>query len=418
VRSDQLAVDGGEPACTRRPPLGKGIDALGEEEIAAVTAVLRERTLFRYGRHESRVAALEAAVSEAFGCRYVLATSSGTAALRCALAALGVGPGDEVIVPAFTFIATVSAVVSAGAVPVFAEVDDTLTLDPRDVAAKVTDGTSAIVPVHLENVVADMGALGGAPLLEDAAQAIGTTYRGRAAGTIGAIGACSLQQTKTITTGEGGLVCTDDEDLYIRATRFHDQGGQFVTQYRGERGPARGEPIVGDNLRMTEIAGALGVVQLGRLPALVAAMRANRERIASAIGVLDGLTPRREPDPAGAGGSSLTWFAPDAGLARRCVEALRAEGAPAAQMYAGLPVYLNPAVRARRTAAGGAEWRARPPERDLCPRTEDLVARSITIGVGPAFTPEDCDGIASAVHKVARHLGLADVQPEPRNLAP
>jgi 8-amino-3,8-dideoxy-alpha-D-manno-octulosonate transaminase len=401
VRIDQLAIEGGPPAVARRLPLGKGIDELGDDEIAAVTAVLRDRSLFRYhsSRTPLRVDAFESAVCDAFGCRFALGVSSGTAALRAALAALGVGPGAEVIVPAFTFIATVSAVVSLGAQAVFAEVDHTLTLDPADVAAKLTDRTAVVVPVHLENVACDMDALrrvaegARVPLLEDAAQAIGVTYQQRFAGTIGAIGACSLQQTKNITTGEGGLVLTDDEDLYVRAARFSDQGGQFVTQYRGERGPERGTPFMGDNARMTELAGAIGLVQLDRLTGLLDAMRTNRDRLQLAIGHVEGLEPRRVPDEAGSGGSSLTWFAPNAAVARRTVAALVAEGAPAAQMYEGRPVYANPAVQAR----PGAD-----PERDRCARTEALVERTITLGIGPAFTIEDCEQVAAAVHKVAR----------------
>jgi 8-amino-3,8-dideoxy-alpha-D-manno-octulosonate transaminase len=401
---------------TRDLPIGKGVDLIDDEEIEAVTAVLRDRRLFRYQsrRAPSRVADFETAVCDAFGAPYALATASGTAALRCALAALGVGCGDEVVVPAFTFIATVSAVVGAGAVPVFAEIDDTLTLDPDDVAAKVTDKTRAIVPVHLENVAADMDALetvarrAGCPLLEDAAQAIGVTYHGRTVGTIGAIGACSLQATKNITTGEGGIVLTADEDLYVRAARFHDQGGQFVTQYRGSRGPDRGEPFIGDNLRMTEIAGAIGTVQLRRLAPLLDAMRANCTRVRDAVGTIDGFEPRRLPDPDGAGGSSLTWFAADATVARRAVDALRAEGVPAAQMYDGEPVYANEAVRERRTAADhGGPWHcAEHPTTHTyasgaCPRTEALVARSVTVAIGPAWQPADCDGVARAVRKVA-----------------
>ena len=181
----------------------------------------------------------------------------------------------------------------------------------------------------------------------------------------------------------------------MRAARFHDQGGQFVTQYRGERGPDRGTPFMGDNLRMTEIAGAIGLVQLTRLPSLLASLRANRDRVATAIGPVDGLQPRRVPDPVGAGGSSLTWFAADAPTARRLVAALRAEGVPAAQMYEGRPVYDNPAVRNRKAADA---------ERDRCPRTEDLVARTLTVGIGPAFTVEDCEAVAAAVRKVARHV--------------
>jgi 8-amino-3,8-dideoxy-alpha-D-manno-octulosonate transaminase len=419
VLTERLAIDGGTPVRRRFPPLGKGIDLLGDEEIDAAVSVLRDRSLFRY--HSSgiraRVAAFEDAACEAFGCRYALATASGTAALRCALAAIGIGCGDQVVVPAFTFIATVGAVVNAGAVPVFAEVDDTLSLDPDDVARKITERTRAIVPVHLENVacaMAELLALARAhdvPLLEDAAQAIGVTYHGRAVGALGQLGAFSFQETKNITTGEGGMVVTDDEDLYTRAARFHDQGGQFVTQYRGSRGPEQGEPFVGDNLRMTELAGAIGAAQLARLPALLDAMRANCARIQDAIGALPHLTPRRLPDPDGAAGSSLTWFAPDPDLARRMVDALRAEGVPAAQMYEGLPVYASPSIAARRTASNrGGPWHCaeHPTEvtyaPGLCPQTEDLVARSVTVGIGPAFTEQDCDDIALGVRKVVAHL--------------
>ena len=306
MRTDRLAIDGGEPAVTRRLPLGKGIDLIGDDEIDAVTAVLRDRSLFRYhsSRTPARVDAFESAVCDAFGCRYALAVSSGTAALRAALAALGCRPGDEVIVPAFTFIATVSAVVTIGAEPVFAEVDDTLTLDPSTSTQGHSERTAAIVPVHLENVAADMEALGAV-----AASARRADPRGRRAGdrrdvprppcgTIGALGACSLQETKNITTGEGGIVCTDDDDLYVRAARFHDQGGQFVTQYRGERGPDRGPPFMGDNLRMTEIAGAIGIVQLAAaaVVARVDAWRTTTSRTRSAPST-DG-QPRRIPDPA------------------------------------------------------------------------------------------------------------------------
>jgi dTDP-4-amino-4,6-dideoxygalactose transaminase len=406
VRTDRLAIDGGTPAVTRRLPLGKGVDLIGEEEIDAVTSVLRDRSLFRYhsSRTRARVDAFESSVCEMFGCEYALGVTSGTGALRTALVALGVGPGDEVVVPAFTFIATVSAVVAVGATAVFAEVDDTLTLDPHDTQHKITPRTKAIVPVHLENVASDMDAIAAIsepqsiPILEDAAQAIGATYHGRAVGTIGSMGAYSLQQTKNITTGEGGIVVTDEEACYVRAARFHDQGGQFVTQYRGERGPERGAPFMGDNLRMTEVAAAIGSVQLGRLPSLLASMRTNCARIRDAVGDLDGWTPRRVPDPDGAGGSSLTWFTTDAGTARRAVAALGAERVPAARMYDGRPVYDNPAVRTRAGADAA---------RDRCPRTEDLAARSITIGVGPAFTVEDCEQIVAGVHKVARHIAGA-----------
>jgi dTDP-4-amino-4,6-dideoxygalactose transaminase len=162
---------------------------------------------------------------------------------------------------------------------------------------------------------------------------------------------------------------------------------------------------------MTELAGAIGCVQLARLPGILAAMRANRDRIETAIGPLDGLTARRLPDRDGSGGSSLTWFAPDAALACRMVDALRAEGVPAARMYDGLPVYASPAVAARLTASNkGGPWHCaeHPAHTEyrpgLCPNTEDLVGRSVTVGVGPAFTERDCDDVAEGVRKVVHHV--------------
>jgi 8-amino-3,8-dideoxy-alpha-D-manno-octulosonate transaminase len=206
-------------------------------------------------------------------------------------------------------------------------------------------------------------------------------------------------------------VLTADEDLYVRAARYHDQGGQFVTQYRGRRGPDRGEPFMGDNLRMTEIAGAIGTVQLGRLDGLLGALRANCDRVRDAVGPVDGLTPRLLPDPTGAGGSSLTWFAPDASTARRFVAALRAERIPAAQMYDGEPVYANKAVREHRTPTrSSGPWPGAGPGAATydgagdCPRTEALAARSLTVAIGPAWSAADCDDVAAAVRKVAAAL--------------
>ena len=152
----------------------------------------------------------------------------------------------------------------------------------------------------------------GIPVIEDTAQAIGATYHGRHLGTFGALGAFSLQQEKNITAGEGGLVVTDDETLYLRATRYSDQGGQFVTSYASARGEELTQPFAGENLRMGELAGAVAGVQLGRLPDILDALRRNKARIVELVGDIDGLVRRRRPDPDGDGSSSITWFLPDA----------------------------------------------------------------------------------------------------------
>jgi 8-amino-3,8-dideoxy-alpha-D-manno-octulosonate transaminase len=401
----------------KRLRLGRGLGVLGDDETAAVIEVLKSRKLFRYDvtREHSAVAAFEDALAARTGAAHAVAVSSGTAALRTGFAALGVGCGDEVIVPAFTFIATVNAVITMGAVPIFCEVDETLTMDPRDLVAKITPRTAAIVPVHLENVAADMDALlaaaGDVPVFEDAAQALGATYHGRSVGTFGALGAFSLQASKNITSGEGGAVLTNDDTLGVRAGRYQDQGGQFVTQYGNVRGAELGEPFAGENLRMTEIGGAIAGVQLGKLDAMVDALRANASAIENAVGDVNGLTPRRRPDPAGAVGSSLTWFAPTPEDARALIGALRTEGVPAAQMYDGKPVYSAPAILAKQTASGkGGPWNcAEHPsdvtyEMGMCPQTEDLAARSITVGIGPAFDAEDCAAVADAIRTGAGKL--------------
>jgi 8-amino-3,8-dideoxy-alpha-D-manno-octulosonate transaminase len=413
--AERLAIDGGKPVLPAMLATGKGVALIGDEERKAVLEVLDSRSLFRYYGPDLRnkVEAFEEEAKALLGAPYAVATSSGTAALRCALAALGVGCGDEVIVPAFTFIATVNAVVSMGAVPVFAEIDTTLGLDASDLSQRITERTAAVMPVHLENTPCEMDAITaaasarGVPVIEDTAQSMGATYHGRALGTIGELGTFSLQLEKNVTAGEGGLVTSNDETLYLRAARYQDQGGQFVTSTGSERGTDRLEPFVGENLRMTEIAGAIAGVQLSRLPSLLEAQRRNQKRILDGVGDRQGLEPRRRPDPEGDGGSSLTYFLPAPDVARRFAKALIAEGVPAGQMYRGRPVYATESILQKRTASGkGGPWNcAEHPttveyRMGICPRTEDLASRSIIIVVAAGYSESDCDAVVEAVDKV------------------
>jgi len=419
--TDQLAVDGGTPVRDRSNPLryGKGVEVLGDEERAAALEVIESRSLFRYygPNFAARTAAFEEAMCARTGAAHAVATASGTAALRTALAALGVGCGDEVIVPAYTFIATVNAVVVAGAVPVFAEVDASLNLDPADAAAKVTERTVAILPVHLENVACDLDGVlrvardRGLAVLEDAAQSLGATYQGRPVGAWGDMGIYSLQLEKTITSGEGGIVVTDDNALFARAARYQDQGGQFFTSHGGGRGDELEEPFVGENLRMTEIAAAIANAQLGKLDDLLARLRINRARIAEAVGDVVGLTPRLRHDPDGDGCSSITWFAPTKDVAKQFVKSLLHEGIPSTRMYNGLPVYSTPSIMQKRTASGkGGPWNCgeHPCHVDyamgMCPTTEDLAARAITVPIGVLYDEADCKDVATAISKVAAHV--------------
>lgn len=414
-----LAVDGGTPVRTKPLPLGRGLALFGDEERAAALEVLDARSLFRYyGPNLLRkVEAFERSLAELLGARHVVGLSSGTASLRAALAALGVGCGDEVVVPSFTFIATVNAIVDAGAVPVFCEVDRSLNADPADVEAKITPRTAAVMPVHLENVACDLDGImrvarkAGVAVVEDTCQSTGSSYKGKALGTFGDFGAFSLQLEKNVTAGEGGALATDSDELFVRATRYSDQGGQFVTSYGVERGDEITEPFCGTNLRMTEIAGAIAEAQLAKLPTILERFRTNGRKIADAVAGIEGLELRHMHDPDGAALSSLTWFVPAPDLARRFTKALRAEGIPCAQIYGGNPVYANPAILDKRTPSNkGGPWHCaeHPTDVDyrigMCPFTEELVARSFTVGVGAAYSPSDCEDVATAVAKVAAAL--------------
>lgn len=410
-----LAIEGGVPVRDRPLDHRRGAALLADAEREAVAAVVARKALFRYGEGAGEVAGFEAEAARLLGVPHALATSSGTAALVAGLAALGVGPGDEVVVPAATFVATANAVVDAGAVPVYCDVDDTLGMDPAHLATLVGPRTAAVVPVHLENVACDVDGVlrvaqgHGVPVLEDACQAMGATYRGRALGTFGALGAYSLQAEKNITCGEGGLLVATDETLFARAARYGDQGGQFTTGRGGARGDSALEPFVGQNLRMGELAGAVARVQVGRLPAILAAMRVGKRTLRQAIGPREGLRERALHDPEGDGGSSITWYLPDAALARRFTAAVMAEGAPCVQAYGGEPVYANPALRDRRAvAASRSPWAAHPaPPADpsgFCPVAEDLLARSATLLVGASWGAEEHQAAAEAVAKVADAL--------------
>src|SRR5262249_24150575 len=247
--------------------------------------VLESQTLYRhYGPHPRHKAAeLEQKFAATMGGRHALAVTSGTGALLVGLAALGIGPGDEAIVPTYTWVATINSAVTLGGVPVFVDIDESLTMDPRAVEAAITDATVAIVPVHMRGAAADIAPIvavadrHGLPILEDAAQAVGGRYRGRRLGTFGKIGAFSLQYHKTITTGEGGMLVSDDTALFERAVRYHDQGSVRVEEL-DEMIPEGSPLIIGVNYRMSELTAAVGVAQLGKMDWSIGHMEAHHAR--------------------------------------------------------------------------------------------------------------------------------------------
>ncbi len=278
---------------------GPGFEWIGKEEEKEVLEVLRDRWLFRYGDEKDpafkrKVKTLEEMVEQKFATKHALAVTSGTAALITALSALGIGPGDEVIVPGYTFIASMSSIIIARAVPVLAEIDESLTLDPADVEKKITPRTKAIMAVHMLGNPCNLDALSAVAqkhkliLIEDAAQAFGGSWKGRRLGTIGTIGTYSFNIFKTINAGDGGMVVTDDDELYFRAFGYHDQG-HFPSRSGVEVG---NRSIVGQNYRMNEITGAVLIAQFRRLDDIIARLREIKGRFKSQItGIAGPLVP-------------------------------------------------------------------------------------------------------------------------------
>jgi len=303
---------------------GPGYEWIGKEEEDEVLDVLRSRWLFRHGDSKNpafkrKVKTLEEMVQEKFSTRHALAVTSGTSALITALSALGIGPGDEVIVPGYTFIASISSVIVARAVPVLAEVDESLTLDADDVERKITPRTKAIMAVHMLGNPCNLErlcAIGGKHnifLIEDAAQAFGASYRGKRVGTIGKIGIYSFNIFKTINAGDGGMVVTDDDDLYFRAFGYHDHG-HFPNRAGVEIG---NRSIIGQNYRMNELTGAVLIAQFRKIDMITERLRYLKSRFKQRIGVLRDLTFRTINDLAGESNTLLTVFLPSKQVAER-----------------------------------------------------------------------------------------------------
>jgi 8-amino-3,8-dideoxy-alpha-D-manno-octulosonate transaminase len=291
-----------------------GFEIFGNEEKKEIADVLETGVLFRYEFGEQRkgiykVKEFEEKFSSYCGATYGQAVTSGTAALKVALTALGVGPGDEVITQGFTFVATWEAIFEVGAIPVFTEVDATLNMDPEDLVKKINTKTRCIIPVHMlgaqariEEIVA-IAKKYSIPVLEDTAQAAGGRIRGRHLGTFGTCGTFSFDAVKTITTGEGGMVITDDKELWRSMSEYHDHGHDHVINPGGRGG--EGRRFIGFNYRMMEIQGAIGIAQLAKLDMMLAAQRKTKAKLMDAASVIPGVQFRKLVDPEG---DSATFF--------------------------------------------------------------------------------------------------------------
>jgi 8-amino-3,8-dideoxy-alpha-D-manno-octulosonate transaminase len=369
---------------------------LDEREEKAVLDVLRRKSLFRfYGLKKPKYAEkLEQTACKVYGVKHALAVNSGTGALTTAMTALGIGPGCEVIMPAFFWVSTAGAAVQANAIPVLCEVNDTFCMDPQDLERKITPRTKLIVPVHMAGVPCDMDAIMAVankrriPVLEDCAQANGGSFHGQKVGSFGALGVFSLQWNKNATAGEGGLIVTNDAKLYERCNAAHDLGIPWVN---GMPNPD-GAVTWGSGRRMSELTAAVALQQLKKLPAIVRHMRASKQRIKAALAKSPGICFRRLNDQAGDAGPFLILVLDDEAQARRVTERMQAAGLASAVRLAdyGLHIYYNIQQLTGKVplSSAGNPWNL--PQnmesvydyrKGACPRSDSLFARSILVPI-------------------------------------
>lgn len=355
---------------------------IGIEEIQAVTKVIENKQFMRYrGGEGGFTETFEKNLCEKMNVKHALTTNSGTSALTAALAALEIGPGDEVIVPAYTWVASALAPVAVGAVPIMAEINETLTIDPEDIKKKITPYTKAIIPVHMRNLPCDMDAImkiaeeHNLKVVEDACQAVGGMYKGRRLGAIGHVGAFSFNMFKNMTCGEGGALLTNNDKVYERALIFHDTGA-YSRNYASEMT----EPFfAGWNLRVSEIQGALLGVQLTKVDGFLDGLRERAKVMRSILSDSKTFTVAPHNDPASAAATSITFDTQEA------AEAAEEKCGPTLLKSAGRHIYTNwePVMKQQvfHEKMNPYKWANREIKYsgDMCPKTLDILSRSIAM---------------------------------------
>jgi len=402
----KLALAGGTPVRSSPLPTRK---PFGDEEVELVTRALRSQNLFRWGG--TYVAELERRFAEFYGAAGAAACTSGTASLHLAVGAVNPDPGDEIITAPITDMGSIIPILYQGAIPIFADVDPTTgNMDPDDVEAKITDRTRAIMVIHLFGSpgpidrFVEIAGKRGIPLIEDACQCHATRYQGNYAGTFGDIGCFSFQQSKHMTCGDGGVTISRDGDTVDRMRLFGDKGW-----VRGDEGP-RGYILHGPNYRMTELQGAVSLAQLKKVRSVVERRMALGDYLNSLLAEVESVrTPPRSPNV-----EHSYWLYPlrlVEHCAREFAEALRAEGIPAGAGYIGKPIFLCSASLREKKTLGRSHWpfdapgaRAVEYAEGMCPRTEEFLARLVTLTIHEDMSREDMEDYAEAVRKVASGL--------------
>ena len=406
-KKKKLAIHGGSPVRrTPLPPMYPGATFIDEAEQNSVKKVLESKSLFRYygPKFLNITGEFERALSSYLGTKYVLGVNSGTSALHCALTGVGVGAEDEVIIPAYAWVSCPCAVIAAKARPVLANIDKSLTLDPKEIENKVSERTKAVMAVHIRGVGCDMDPIMKIArkyelkVVEDVAQAAGGTYHGKKLGSIGDVGTFSFQLNKIISAGEGGAVATDDPVIYERAVMLHDAGAPYRGQITSR------DFIPGVNYRMNEVIAAIMIEQLKKIDKIILAMKKNKKKIKEEISDIEGIEFRHLPDPEGDTSVCLVFYLPTAEKAREFQRALHAEN-----IYVSSggypPVIYDPEVFDGHVFV---HWKHIFKNLDKImskySQTLDILGRAVHLDISPLFTESDIESIIEGIHKVADAL--------------
>ncbi len=394
-----------------------GTEFFGAEERKEVNDVLETGILFRYGFDDARnghwkAKELEQLVCDFTGAKYAHAVSSGSTAVSTALAAAGVGHGDEVIVTPFTFVATIEAVILAGALPVFAEVDETLCLSAEGIKAAITPKTKAVCLVHMCGAAADMDAImpvinqHNLTLVEDAGQALGAFYKGTSVGLFGKSGAFSFDFFKITTAGEGGVCITNDEDVYNHMAQFSDHGHTHIGNNRGM------EPhhIIGTNYRISELNAAIGKAQMNRIELIRNNNRKHKTYLKERLSEVPGITFRHMPDPDGDSATFLNFFMPTQELAQKAVDALAAAGLPGFNYwYTNMYHFINqwdhiksmssPMRLAIHDIGAPQDYHALE-----LPKSQEVIGRLISLGIRANWPQDEMEAFAGKMVEVLKNI--------------
>lgn len=387
-----------------------GTELFGAEERKEIEDVLSTGVLFRYNHDALRnnhwkAKDFEAEVRKITGAKYAHAMSSGSTAVATALAAAGIGAGDEVIVPPFTFMATIEAVLFIGALPVFAEIDETLCLSAEGIKKAITTKTKGVCLVHMCGGMADMDSIMKVInehqliLVEDAGQAFAASYKGTYTGLFGKAGSYSFDFFKIATAGEGGVLVTNDEETYKKADVYSDHGHNHVGALRG----MEEHPYLGFNYRISELHAAVGVAQTRRVPGIKAQNRKNKAYMQSLLAKTEGISFSKLADPDGDSATFLNIMLPSTDIAQQVVDDMKASGVAGfdywfKNMYhfinqwdhikelkavSKLPIHILGAPQDYKNLQ--------------LPKTQDTIGRLISFGVKYKWTEEDMNQLAAKI---------------------